>query len=216
MENMEPSNVDLTQLPSLIETLEKKVKASPAAQTLMTLGNAYYLSGAIEKAISVFEKVVTMNPELAYSYYYLGICHYRAARLKDAIDNLEKVIELSPDYVMAYYWMGITHWHLGQFQKGRSSFEELLKRNSESPIAHFHAAQACMDDHAYECAVEHLKALSKLAKDDSQVFFLLGQCYYRLNKMDLAIKAYKRAFELSPENQEIRKVLNYLTEVQEP
>ncbi|MBD3374688.1 tetratricopeptide repeat protein [candidate division KSB1 bacterium] len=216
MENMDTSHVDLAQLPSLIETLEKKIKASPAAQTMMTLGNAYYLSGAIEKAIAVFERVVTMNPKLAYSYYYLGICHYRAARLKKAIGNLQKVIELSPDFVMAYYWMGIIHWHLGQFQKARSCFEELLKRNSESPIAHFHAAQACMDDHAYECAVNHLEALSQITKDDSKVFFLLGQCYYRLNKTDLAIKAYKRALKLSPENQEIRKALNYLTEVQEP
>ncbi len=209
--------MDASQLDELMNQLEENVtKNSKDLRSLLMLGNGYFMRGKISTAIKIFEKAISVNPNLPYAYYYLGVSHYRRMHLDEAKKTLKKVIELSPNMLMAYYWLGITYWHLGKYNKSRQAFETLLERNSDSPMAHYHAALACIEEQCYHCALNHLEALLKIGQNDSRVYHHLGNVYLRLNRIPEAIKAYKKGLELSPNNNKILEALSYLTDVQEP
>ncbi|HPG39546.1 MAG TPA: tetratricopeptide repeat protein [bacterium] len=209
--------MDTSQLDELMQQLEESIKKNPKdVRSLLMLGNGYYMRGKISAAIKIFEKAIQVNPNLPYAYYYLGISHYRQLQLTEAKDALKKVIELSPEMLMAYYWLGITYWHLGKFAKARLAFETLLEKNQDSPVAHYQAALSCIEEQCYDDALQHLEALTEIGKNDSRLFYHLGMVYYRLHRVPEAIKAYKKALELSPNNNQIIDALKYLTDVQEP
>ena len=64
--------------------------------------------------------------------------------------------------------------------------------------------------------MKHLETLAGITKNDSRVFYHLGNVYFRLNRIEDAINAYKCGLELSPNNPQLSEALRYLTEVQEP
>jgi tetratricopeptide (TPR) repeat protein len=209
--------LDIFQIEELTQQLEKKIEINPNdLRSLLMLGSGYYLRGKIVSAIQVYQQAIKVNPQLPYAYYYLGVSYYRQARLNDAVDTFKKVLDLAPHFLMAYYWLGIANWHKGDYQQARVAFEKLLSENDESPIAHFHAALACIEEQAFECALQHLQALAGIVQDDSRVQLYLGQVLYRLNRIDEAIAAYKKGLQLSPNDHKIKEALKYLTEVPEP
>jgi tetratricopeptide (TPR) repeat protein len=209
--------MDSSQMDDLTRELENKVRQDPKdLRSLLLLGNGYYLRGKVRAAIDTFEKAIQVNPSLPYAYYYQGISLYRAMRLDEAIQVLEKAVEVSPGMVMIFYWLGIAYYHKGLYTKARAAFEILLHENAESIVAHYHAALACIADESYECALHHLESLSARNTDDPQVQLLLGNCYYRLNKIDKAVDAYRKGLEKNPGNVPLLEALSYLTDVQNP
>ncbi len=209
---MDPSRID-----ELTGKLEKQLKEDPnVTQTWLMLGNGYYLQGKIAMAIAVFEKAIRVNPQFPYFHYYLGICFYRAVRLDEAIVALKKVVELAPSMVMANYWLGIAYFHKGAYKESRQAFESLLQGNSESTIAHYHAALACIASQDLSAAHAHLETLVKLGNKDPQVFIHLGEVNFRMNRIDDAIAVYRQGLKLNPDNIPLQEALSYLTDIQWP
>jgi len=209
--------LDISQLDELTKQLEEKIKSDPKdLRSLLMLGNGYYLRGKINAAIETFKLATQVNPRLPYAFYYLGVSYYRQAHLNNAEAMLKRVIELAPNFLMAHYWLGITYWHKGSYRQAREAFETMLSENAESLIAHYHAALSCIEEQAFDCALTHLQALAAVVQDDSRVQLYLGKVLQRLNRIDEAIKAYKRGLELNPNDFQIKEALKYLTEVEEP
>jgi tetratricopeptide (TPR) repeat protein len=208
-EHMDPTRID-----KLARQLEKNLKENPNdLQSWLMLGNGYYLQGKIKMAIATFEKAINVSPHYPYFHYYLGICFYRSARIDEAIVSLKKVVDLSPTLIMVNYWLGIAYFHKGAYIESRGSFESLLRDNSESFIAHYHAALACIAGQDLDGARTHLESLVKLGNSDPQVYLNLGSVYFRLNKLDDAIASYRTGLEKNPGNIALQKELSYLTEV---
>ena len=209
--------MDSSQLDQLTQQLEERVKKKSAdMRSLLMLGLGYYLRGQMKSAIQIFERAISVNPNLPYAYYYLGIAYYRMVNLDMAITMLRKVINLTPKIIMAHYWLGITYWHKGDNEQALAAFEQLLQHNAESPIAHYHAALACLAEQYYEKALFHLEALRETNTIDSRMFLHLGNVYFRLNRVQDAITAYRQGLILSPNNTQIKEALAYLVEVPEP
>ena len=212
MEAMAEPHVD-----QLTRHLQGQVEQNPSDfQSLMMLGNGYYLQGKIVLSIATFNRALVINPRDPYAYYHLGIAHYRSAQIDEAITALTRVTELAPSMVMAYYWLGIAHFHSGRYREARKAFETLLEKNHESHIAHYHAALICLADREYEAARAHLATLAELGCRDPQVFLHLGEAYYRLHQPTEAIKTYRRGLELNPHNVPLQESLEDLVDVQEP
>jgi cytochrome c-type biogenesis protein CcmH/NrfG len=212
MEAMADPHVD-----QLTHHLQEQVERNPADfQSLMMLGNGYYLQGKIALSIATFNRALVLNPQDPYAYYHLGVAYYRSAQIDEAIEALTQVTVLAPSMVMAYYWLGIAHFHGGCYREARKAFETLLEKNHESHIAHYHAALICLADREFDAARAHLETLAELGCRDPQVYLHLGEAYYHLHKPTEAMKAYRRGLELNPHNGPLQESLADLVDVQEP
>jgi type IV pilus assembly protein PilF len=61
------------------------------------IGITWFAKGETEKALSHFQKSVTLAPSLAESHYWLGLCYQKLRRADDAVAALEAAARLAPE-----------------------------------------------------------------------------------------------------------------------
>lgn len=90
--------------------LQRAVHLEPGKGSLLEpLGRSYYNSGQHERAASVFEELLAVDPSLAYAHYGLGQSLKRLGRLKEARTHLRLAVALQPGsqlYVQALARLG--------------------------------------------------------------------------------------------------------------
>jgi hypothetical protein len=68
-------------------------------------GMVFLKSGQLDKAISDFDRAITLDPQYAKAYYNRGLAYDMLGRLDQAILNYKKTIALNPFYYEAYYYL---------------------------------------------------------------------------------------------------------------
>ncbi len=81
--------------------------------------------------------------------------------------------------------------------------------------AKFEKANGDYRDGHYEKAQTAYEELAKEAPSLAQIFYNLGNCYFRQGQMGRAILAYERALERDPRNSDIRSNLGYVRSLSE-
>ncbi len=79
---------------------------------------------------------------------------------------------------------------------------------AQSPAVHFEAANGFYKEGAYEEAAKRYDTILKLGYESAEVYYNLGNCYFKSNQLGLAILNYKRAEQLDPFDDEIRRNLS--------
>ncbi len=69
-----------------------------------------------EKAINLYQKVITIDPNFAIVYYNLGLTYKANGQILEAIKNYEIAIKLNPEYAWSYQNLGLLLFQYGQFE----------------------------------------------------------------------------------------------------
>lgn len=76
---------------SAVSSLEKAAAESPNdIKTLQMLGYSYYHSGNYDKAVSTYNKVISLRPEDNSSYYYRGKARVYMATETEGMANIDR------------------------------------------------------------------------------------------------------------------------------
>ena len=76
---------------------------------MLKIANLYKLLGNNAKAISFYDKIITIDPNSTDAYFNKGLVYANQKNFDEAIKCFEKVIELAPDYPYAYYSLALTY-----------------------------------------------------------------------------------------------------------
>ncbi len=72
--------------------------------------------GKYAKAISLYEEVIELYPQLPQAYYYLGMAHRRnGAKPEDTLWLFQKAVELDPQYAAAHETLSKMMYERGEF-----------------------------------------------------------------------------------------------------
>ena len=77
--------------------------------TLQKIANLYKLTGNNAKAISFYDKILTIDSNNVDAYFNKGLVLANQKKYDDSIKCFENVIILSPDYPYAYYSLGLAY-----------------------------------------------------------------------------------------------------------
>ena len=104
---------------------------------------------AMDRAISLFERAVTLDPTYATAWSALGgACYLKAQFLgvrdmqHKALEHLRRAIELKPELANAHVWIGSVHLQLGEIDKGIAALQTALTLEPDNPDAHQTLARA--------------------------------------------------------------------------
>ena len=93
-----------------IDCYTKAVVFTPSDKTTMLkIANIYKLIGNNSKAISFYDKIITIDENSTDAYFNKGLVFANQKKYDEAITCFEKVIELSPEYPYAYYSLALTY-----------------------------------------------------------------------------------------------------------
>ena len=161
------------KLDTALGLIESNLKLENASgESFLIQGEILYLKGSYDTAISSFEKALELNPELARCHYLLGKSYQK---------------KNDPEKAYEFFWIGL-NLHP----------EHALSRLEASliDIQTFNNLTKAQDNLKIVTQFPSLLTIWDLAK----AHYHLGWIYEEQKQIDFALKEYKKAFELDPQN----------------
>lgn len=132
------------------------------------------------RAVQVFRRLIELSPDDAYALNYLGYSFAeRGIHLEEAVELLTRAIRLEPDNGAFFDSLGWTYYRMGALQEA----ERYLSKALEQMTDHEDAERAVILDHA-------------------------GDVAQALGKHDLALRHWREALQLEPDNIELKNKID--------
>ena len=172
------------------------------------LGQLYYSQQKYDQAIEQFEKMLALEPKNADVMYLLGSLYVEVGKRDRAIDILKKSIEIDAEHDGSLNTLGYIY---AENNENLDEAEQLINR----ALAISPGNGAYLDSLGwvyyqkgmYKEALEVCQKADQMLKDPV-IYDHLGDVYYKLNRIEEAIKQWELSIELKPEQEKIIKKIN--------
>ncbi|CAD8054347.1 unnamed protein product [Paramecium sonneborni] len=129
--------------------------------------------------------------QLLYNYFVIR-------DFKSALELIEKLTQEHGDiHEYANQIQGYIYKMTGQLQKSTETFKKFLSFNEQDQEVLKTIAKNLQLDGRFKSSLDVAQKALNLKKNDWEVFYTIGNCYYAQKDIDKALINYKRAFELS-------------------
>ena len=177
------------------------------------LGNLLYSQGTLGESAAHYRKALDIAPGMCQAWYKLGVCCVRMGKLSEALRAFTQNVEGGcGTHIMSYYWIALINTFLGNDDKALESFSTLRRESPESLLANFFLAQLCMKRNEFTRALELLEELVRMSPDFAEAHFMMGQALAGLYRNFDAIRSFRRAVELNPEDKRAKLMLEHYTD----
>ena len=199
------------------------------AENLYVKGSAL-LAINPQEAARVLIEAQKLNPELPKIYFNLASAAQKLGEYDRALSLLEKYQKMVPSELSAYCSMGMVLLS----KRIKEEKPEVKKQLLDQAIEKFKTVSALanikekpwqtswvllsyktlaniyLEEKDYQSALDWLKKAEEITEQDSQIYYLYGMVYKEQGKKSLAKKYLKKALELSPDSEEVKKELEAL------
>ena len=159
------------------------------AEAYARLAQLHDRDGAPDKALPYARRALTFEPENASYQYLAGLLLLRTGQTEAALEHLRRVASLRPYDHEVQYNLGQALIRTGQEAEGRAALETAERlRSKEREVAQWETA-------------------TRLRPDDPAAWATYGYGLGRVGRLEDAVRAYKTALYLDPENTEVRFAL---------
>jgi len=196
-----------------------RVGVVQATQDIVTLFIQRYISNnQVSEAISLFNHLIDICSDennLSYLYFELGQLEFNQQNFSSALNSLNKSIENNQSNLNALELRGIIYDRLNNFQNAIDDYNKIksLDINYFNNSANILFNLPLLDERMpFEEKIKLYERAIQLEPNNDTAFCNLGHYYVKTNNLDKALKAFKRAYELSPSNgHNITELCNCLT-----
>lgn len=145
-----------------------------------------------------FELGIRQNSQFAPAWYFLGYCKYKQGEVFSAQSRIDQALLLYPEYVTPKLF-------LFSLLEEQSDYIKILQKSKEALATHdvflFHLWKA--KSHfllkQYNEAIDEIKnGCLRLNPNNEDAYYLLGDVYVALKKIDLAREAYLTTQQINP------------------
>ena len=166
----------------------------------IVLGFMYIDVNNYPKAIDMFNKLISSNPDLPRiftCFYGLGIVYYALENYDEALKNLELAIEKDCDIDDCYYIAATIYDNMGlsfdseETQKAIKYYESALKINPDNLFSVINLGTIYEHNDKNEEALKYFLKTYEMDKEKlSNACYNLGVTYTKLKDIDNALKYY--------------------------
>jgi tetratricopeptide (TPR) repeat protein len=187
-------------------------------EALKLYGSAILTGGGdTTKAISVYRKLIELNPtDCETSLSFAGLL-YKMKRYEDVIDVLEKRFANCPNESKAtpYLYIGLSHYTLKRNDSAIAAFNSAIAADSSSFQPYYWLGNAFAGQGKYDRVMEVVRTIEGRslaagnAKEVSQLYLLMEFDAFKAKNYDRAIELGDRATKINPDNANAYLVMAY-------
>ncbi len=203
-------NVRDSQEKMILESqlLQELLKQDPENEfVLYEYGYLLSLSGYRSEAITIFQKILKINPAPEYMHYIhfsLGAAYAALDQPFEAIAHLREVIpyvdRVNKDTAVGtHILLGNSYDEINEREKMYEHYKAALQLDPAYAPAYINLASALNFDKKYEEALPRALKGAELAKS-SFAYKILGNTYKGLGKVDESLEQYQKAVKLNPKD----------------
>lgn len=149
----------------------------------------------------LYEEALAQGPDarLLNDYGYLLYCHGRN-EIRRAVEQYERAIELDPGYDKPHVQLIAARAALEETELPVAVYERRLEASPPEVREHRFLANAYLRAHAYDRALEVIRAGLRLAPDDAALITLRGEAHAGLGDPEGALVDWRLALEREPDD----------------
>ena len=164
-----------------IPLLENGLKIAPQRSDLRAaLGESYYKSDKVEKAIEEFKKLVEVEPS-ARSYAYLGLSYTYLGRFDEAKQNFQSGLKLDPHNSFCLFHLGYIAKLQGDSAGAEAIFQRVLRSNPDFPDALLELANLRIEGNKLPEAAELLRRYVRVSRSPATGYYKLAMVEKKLH-----------------------------------
>lgn len=190
-----------------IKHLDNALALSP--QNLIAIQNKAVVlkqQKKFETAIELFKQAIQLNPNIADIYQNLASCYASIGEEVLAEELYQKAITIEPLNPAHHHWYNQMLWTQGN-ERFLESYSSVLKQFPESSALRRELASKLTQANRFEEAIEELTKASQIEPSNPMNYTMLGTACRNHGDFDGAIKAHKKAKQLSPHDFSVNEAL---------
>jgi tetratricopeptide (TPR) repeat protein len=165
-----------------IPLLEKGLQIAPQRSDIRAaLGESYYKSGKIDKAIEEFKKLIEMEPS-ARAYAFLGLSHTFLGRFDEAKRDFQNGLKLDPDNSFCLFHLGYIAKLQGHSAAADAVFQRVLRSDPDFPDALLELANLRIEGKRFLEAEHLLRKYVEVSSNSATGYYKLAMVERRLNE----------------------------------
>jgi len=159
-------------------------------------------SNNITKAIELFEKAISIKPDMVEAYINLGICYGAKNDRQKQIFYLEEAAKLKPDMPDIYFNLGLAYSDVGMYLNARCALESVVELRPSFKEAHFNLGTVYYKIGWYEQAITEFAKCTELSPEWFEAYLNLGSSYLKIGKLEEAKSQFEKALKIKPNSAE--------------
>lgn len=174
-----------------IPLLEDGLKIAPERADLhAALGESYFMSGKVDKAIEEFKTLIQLDPS-ARSYAFMGLCYRHLGRFEEARKYLNEGLKHDPQNASCLFNLGYIESRQGNHAEAEKLFQRVLGSSSDYSEAMLELAGIRISQKRHEEALDLLRRYVKISPDPAPGYYKLAMVERALHQMDAAERDLK-------------------------
>jgi len=192
-----PDNVDILFLMAQIgisqhyyedaaPLLEAGLQLAPRRNDLRAaLGESYFRSGKVEKAIEEYNQLIAVQPS-ARSYLFLGLSYTHLGRFDEARQAFQNGLKIDPRNNFCLFNLGFIAERQGDAASAEAIFEKVLRSNPEFPDALLELAKLRTESKRLPEAAELLRTYVRVSPSPATGYYQLAMVERSLHRTEAA------------------------------
>ncbi|HEV2418861.1 MAG TPA: tetratricopeptide repeat protein [Terriglobia bacterium] len=179
------------------------------------LGDLYWRAGMLTNAVDEAQYVLKKNPNDLDAHKLLGNIYLhnlgsnqgqpeQKQDLEKAIHEYEAIMRLAPTDTHSAVLLGRLYWLDNQTDKAEATFKKVAGAHPDSASALDYLGKLMIDQEHYKEAIGVFERIPDNQRGPATLA-LMGLAYSKTGAVNQALKSYKDAVDLDPENADVRR-----------
>ncbi len=178
------------------QTTKIKPSKNNNAYALTLQGFNLYLEGKHEEAITAFEQVINIQPDLAQAWFGKGLALYDLKRYEESIAFFDKATNLEKDFAKSWYFKGLALTQLNQHEKALISFNQAIKFEKNNADIWLAKSMTLTYLNRYKESISSSTQAIKLNPELAEAYVVRGGAYGLTLQKTKAIADFNKAITL--------------------
>lgn len=201
--------MELGRLEEAGAVMERARAAHPENETvLLASARVREAQGDSDGALSDLETAVKANPSSSQAFLAKGKLHMKRKEYQSAAECFKKLSQLLPGSIEPLLMLAEAQSQAGRFVEAEEALIDAVNLDVESAKAHYALGMLYVSKADYLKAIPELKLAVYLDNDNAQYHYALGKAYYESSELEEAVESLRRASELKPTDENIKRDLN--------
>ena len=181
------------------------------------LANIYLRLEKKSEAAALLEEMAKDRPTDPQNYYFLGSLAFDGQDFGKAAEYYERAIKLNPEFEPVYYDLAGVNIARNRPEQALSVLDQARQKFKQLNFTlEFYTGVAHAQLEKYSEALSHLVSAELLGKTTEPArlnhifYYQLGSTHERMGDISQAVKAFRKALEISPEYPDAMNYLGYM------
>ncbi|NEP77104.1 MAG: tetratricopeptide repeat protein [Okeania sp. SIO3B3] len=171
--------------------------------TLIRKGKKLQREGKQEAAIETYKRCIELNPNSAWSHYYLGEVWLELNNWHEASTEFSKAVELNPYSGWSYHRLGEALFKLGNFNQAETNLSKACELNPDNSQFYKALGWLYRKNKRWNDSINCYSKVIQLNPKDFEAYYFLASAWKIKGDVNQAIAICKQGLEKHPQEPQL-------------